>query len=296
MDAPHDRIRVTEQTESWTMSDLFAPNADALVAEIPDGARIAIGKDDYGVAMEATRALIRKRVRNLHIVAVPTSGLQADLLIGAGCVGTVESGGITMGEFGQAPCFVRAVKAGTIRLMDSTCPAIYAGLQAGEKGIPFIPLRGLLGSDIVANRPDFRIIDNPFGENDPIVALPAIVPDVALFHAPMADSAGNVWLGRNAELKLLAHAARRTFVTVERLYEGNLLEDEALGAVTLSSLYVSKIAVVPGGASPLGLPGEYAPDPDQMALYMERAKTDDGFAAYLEEFVLPGGGRAAAAE
>ena len=147
------------------MTDVILPNVDQLAAEVPDGAKIVVFKAEGGsAAMAATHALIRRGVKDLHIVTAPTSGLQADMLIGAGCVATVETSGVTMGEYGQAPCFGRAVRAGTIRVIDSTCPAVYAGLQAGEKGIPFMPLRGLIGSDIVAYRDDYRIIDNPFGD------------------------------------------------------------------------------------------------------------------------------------
>ena len=137
---------------------------DDLAARVPDGAKLAVPRDITGPAMAATRALIRRGVRGLHLVCVPTSGLQADLLIGAGCVATLETSAVTLGEFGPAPRFTAAVKAGAIALKDATCPAIHAGLQAAEKGIPFMPLRGVLGSDLVAHRPDWRVIQNPFAE------------------------------------------------------------------------------------------------------------------------------------
>ncbi len=70
-----------------------------------------------------------------------------------------------------------------------------------------------------------RSIDNPFGNDDPIVLLPAIKPDVALFHAPLADRDGNVWIGRDRELAMMAHAAAKTVVTVEKLHDGNLFDD-----------------------------------------------------------------------
>ena len=79
---------------------------------------------------------------------VPVSGLQTDTLIGAGCIATLESSGVTLSEFGTGPCFTRAIKSGAIRMKDATCPAIYAGLQAAQKGIPFMPLRGIIGSDL----------------------------------------------------------------------------------------------------------------------------------------------------
>src|SRR6266581_2059806 len=82
-------------------------------------------------------------------LAVPTSSLQADLLIGAGCVETIETSAVSLSEFGPAPRFTAAVTAGTIRVKDATCPALHAAFQAAEKGVPFMPLRGLLGSDVL---------------------------------------------------------------------------------------------------------------------------------------------------
>ena len=91
-----------------------------------------------------------------------------------------------------------------------------------------------------------------------IVLLPAIRPDVALFHAPMADRYGNVWVGRQRDLTTLAHASRRTVVTVERIADGNLLDDPVMAAGVLPGFYVEAIAVVENGAWPLSLPGVVA--------------------------------------
>jgi glutaconate CoA-transferase subunit A len=252
---------------------------DELAAHITDGAKLVVGKDDSGVAMAATYALIRRGVKNLHLVTVPVSGLQADMLIGAGCVATLETSGITLGEFGLAPCFTRAVKAGAIRLMDATCPAIYAALQAAQKGLPFMVLRGILETDLLKQRLDWKVIENPFAAGDRIVALPAITPDVALFHAPLADREGNVFIGRQRELLLLAHAARTTLVTAERITGDNLLEDEARSGSVIPALYVTAVAHAPRGAWPLAFGDAYALDAACMTRYVAEAKSDAGFAA-----------------
>lgn len=260
-----------------------------LAAQIPDGAKLVVAKDESGVAMAATRELVRRRVRNLHLVTVPVSGLQADILIGAGCVATVESSGITLSEFGTGPCFMRAIKAGTIRMKDATCPAIYAGLQAAQKGIPFMPLRGIIGSDLLTHRDDWRVIDNPFApdENvaDKIVAIMAIQPDVALFHAPMADRFGNVFIGRQRELMLLAHASRKSLVTVEEVVEGNLLEDDARSGSTIPALYIEAIAHASRGMWPLGYGDAYPIDTAWMRSYAQMARTAEGFEAALAQWL-----------
>jgi len=256
---------------------------DALAKAVPDGAMVAVPPDYSFVAMAATRALIRRGARRLRLLAVPQSGIQSDLLIGAGCVESIECAAVTLGELGPAPRFTAAVLAGTVAIKDSTCPAIHAALQATEKGLPFLPSRGIIGSDLLRVRPDWRVIDNPFPPHDPVVALPALQPDIALFHAPFADRRGNVWIGRRRELVTMAHAARRTLVTVEEVRDIDLMEDETLAAGALPGLYVSAIAEAKNGAWPLGAPGLYEPDEVALRRYAELAASEAGFARYLEE-------------
>lgn len=271
---------------SPTLHTLSLPD---LAAAIPNGATVAIPPDYSGCAMAAVAELIRQGKRNLNLVGVPSGGYQADWLIGAGCVASVEAAAMTLGEQGTPPRFVAALKAGKIRMKDATCPVIHAGLQAAEKGIPFMPLRGIIGSDLLAHRQDWRVIDNPFAEGaavDPIVLLPAIKPDIALFHARAADRDGNVFIGVRRELMLMAHAARRTLVTVERIEDKDFLRDDAYAAGTIPSLYITSVAVVTGGAKPVGLVGEYGPDEAALAAYAKAAQTEAGFAAWLAENVL----------
>jgi len=163
---------------------------------------------------------------------------------------------------------------------------VHSGLQAAEKGVPFMPLRGVLGSDLVAGRPDWKVIQNPLAKDDPIILAPAISPDVALFHARWADRAGNVWLGRRRELATIAHAAKATFVSFEHLREGDMLEDELLAPGVLGSVYVSALAPAARGAWPLGVADEYSIDDAHVMTYAKAAKTREGFRDYLEQWVL----------
>ena len=256
-------------------------SASAIADRIPDGSFVGVPKEDSGAAMAVTLALIRRGARNLRLLTVPVGSLQADLLIGAGCVTEIETSGVSMGEFGFAPRFREAVENGRIAIRDATCPAIYASLQAAEKGVPFMPLRGLLGSDVFANRPDWKVIDNPFGEGDAVAALPPLQPDIALFHARYGDAHGNVWTGAGRECAILAHAAQRTFVTVEELFDGNLMDDDALRPGTIAAVYVDDVALAPGGARPLPLAGCYGRDAECLRAYTIAARTADGFDAWL---------------
>jgi glutaconate CoA-transferase subunit A len=115
--------------------------------------------------------------------------------------------------------------------------------------------------------------------------LPALRPDVVLLHAPMADRAGNIYVGVQREFFAMAHAAAKTVVTVEKLYDGDLLSDPLLAAATLPGFYVEAVAVEPRGAWPLPLPGYYAIDTAHMAEYARLAATAEGFTDYLQRHV-----------
>lgn len=260
---------------------------EQLVAQIPDGASLALPPDYSGCAMAAVRALIREGVADLHIICAPTGSFMADWLIGAGAVRSLEAAAMSLGEHGLPPRFAAALKAGTITMKDSTCPAIHAGLMAAEKAVPFMPLRGIIGSDLLKHRPDWKVIDSPYGKgNDPVVLLPAIRPDVALFHARKADTQGNVWVGVRRELMLMAHAAQSTLVTVEEIVDGDFLADDMMGAGTIPALYLHGIAVVPRGADPIGLQGAYPARHDALAAYAKAAQTDAGFKAWAAEHIF----------
>lgn len=91
--------------------------AATAVAAIPDGASVAIGRPD---PLSLVAELIRLGRRNLHLVGVPTGGHAVEMLIEAGCVRSLESSAVDLGEDGFAPAFRRAAESGTLKLLDST--------------------------------------------------------------------------------------------------------------------------------------------------------------------------------
>lgn len=272
------------------MEALFE-DIDTLVARVVDGATItlpsAFSSDISGASMVATRALIRRAVHGLRVVCVPGGSLQADMLIGARCVTSVETGSMLLYEYGPASRFVEAQREGTIVVRDSTCPAIHASLIAGEKGLPFLPIRGILGSDILAHRNgEWRIIDNPFGEHDPIVLIPALRPDVTLLHVPLADRAGNIWISHRTEFQTLARGANMTLVTFDAFFEGNLLDDRCMAPGVVPAMYVTALSHQPRGAWPLLGGADQPEDAEHMREYAALAKTAEGFNEYLRRYVL----------
>ena len=173
-------------------------------------------------------------------------------------------------------------------MKDATCPALHAAFQAAEKGVPFMPLRGLIGSDVLQHRPDWKVIDNPFGQN----AKP-IRSCCCRRSSPTSRCSTRRWPTATATSGSDASAnwspwrmpPSKTVVTVEKLHDGNLLDDPTLAAGTLPGFYVEAIAVAERGAWPLPLPEHYAWDAEHLKEYARLAATDEGFAEYLDRYV-----------
>ena len=117
--------------------------------------------------------------------------------------------------------------------------------------------------------------------------MPAPAQSVARSTGPLGGRFGQVWVGRRRERITMAHASRHTLVTVEEIYDGDLLGDERMAAGALSALYVGGVALAPKGAWPLALSDHYPIDGGHMEEYTRQAASDEGFAAYLADHVLP---------
>lgn len=265
---------------------MISHSPEKIAAAIPDGARLMLNKGEVAeTPMAVIVELIRRQARDLHIYtlptcAVPVAGMMVDMMIGAGCVKSIETSGVSFGELGAAPRFTEAVKTGRLSVVDATCPAIYAATQAGGKAQPFTTLRGLIGSDVEKQRPDYKTITNPFDPNDPVVVIKSINPDVTVFHAPLVDRDGNIWVGRQRDLIYAAHASEEVYVTVEDIYDGSFFDDEKWAAGVLPSFYINGIAHVPNGAWPMKNGG--GAHLDVVRAYQSAAKTQDGFDTWLE--------------
>jgi glutaconate CoA-transferase, subunit A len=162
---------------------------------------------------------------------------------------------------------------------------MYSMVQAGSMGAPFVAVRGLLGSDILEHRKDLRVIDNPFQAEEPVVVAQPIRPDIAVFHVARADRFGNaLTLGERRDDLMLARAARRVVVTAEQIVERKIKPVDA--GTFLPAVDVDQVVHVPGGAHPAGCGGRYERDMTHIREYMEAAKEESMFNAYLKRYVF----------
>jgi glutaconate CoA-transferase, subunit A len=214
-----------------------------LAAEVPDGATVGIGRFS---PLALVRELIALGRRDLHVVGVPVGELAVDMLIGAGAVRSIETSGVDLGEHGLAPQFTKAVEEGRLRVIDSSCPALLMALQAGASGVSFTPVPGLLGTDLLTRRTDWKVSDDPFRAGAKVVLVPAIAPDFALVHALRADPRGNAVTGTKHDDRLLIQAARRVLMTVEEITP-DALESLQPDEQVIPSAFIDLVAEAPGG-------------------------------------------------
>jgi len=150
-------------------------------------------------------------------------------------------------------------------------------------GVPYVPIVGLVGTDLLKRRDDMIIAVDPFDGKTKSVVAKALRPDVAVFHAQAADRQGNVSCGYEADVVILAEASKHVIVTAERIVD-RLPEKEAKGAF-IPAIHVDALVHAPFGAHPGGCAGIYAPDKVHMREYVIASKDDASFEAYLRKYV-----------
>jgi glutaconate CoA-transferase subunit A len=156
-------------------------------------------------------------------------------------------------------------------------------IQAGSMGVPYIPVIGLAGTDLLRNREDMRVLPDPFDPARHTIVARAYRPDACLLHALRADRAGNVELGRANDDVLLAEASRRVIVTVEEIVER--VERREEGGF-LPGILVDAVVEAPFGAHPGACLGRYPVDEGHLRHYLAAARGDESFTHYLESTVF----------
>lgn len=254
------------------------------VALVTDGALVALGGGLCArLPMAGVRELIRQRRTGLHLVGSAHS-IDVDLLVAAGAVRRCEESYVGFEQdLGLAPAYRRAAETGTIEVAESCCATILAQLRAAEMGVPFLPVRGVRGSDIVSLHPEYAEITCPFtGER--MVAVPPLRPDVALLHAPAGDRYGNLHLEQPYVLdERFASASRMVIATVDEVVS---TEEVTAAGVTIPAHLVAAVAEVPFGAHPSSCYPRYAYDRDHLRDYVTAAQSGPGdVEKYLDTYV-----------
>lgn len=270
------------------MSDTLLTMSEAISRYVPDGASVAMSLAlEPLIPFAAGHEIIRQGKRDLTLIG-PISDILFDELIGAGCVARVIAAWVGNVSEGLGYNYRRAVERGQprpITVEDHSNYSIALSLQAAALGVPYIPMRSLLGSDIARDHPTIRPAPSPF-DGTPTLLVPALQPDVAIIHVQRADAEGraHVWGGLGV-CEEAALSAKGVIYTAEEIVPSDVILSDP-NRVLAPAMKTLAVVHVPGGAHPSPVQGYYNRDHAAYAEYHARSRTPDDFAAWLHEWVL----------
>lgn len=234
------------------------------------------------IPFAAGHALMRQKRSGLELIG-PISDMLFDQLIGAGCVRRIAAAWVGNVSAGLGHNYRRAVELGIpnpLELEEHSNFSVGLALLAAGMGVPYLPTRTLLGSDLLPR--NARLVKTEGG----LVHVGAIEPDVAILHVQRADVEGHAhcWgnLGITREAGL---ASRNVILTAEEIVPAEVILSDP-NRILLPPHRVTAVVHVPGGAHPSPVQGYYARDHAYYTEYHQATRQREGFEAWLDEWVL----------
>jgi glutaconate CoA-transferase subunit A len=261
---------------------------DAIARWVPDGSSVVMSAAlEALIPFAAGHEIVRQRKRDLTLVA-PISDMLFDQLIGAGCAATVMAAWVGNVSAGLGHNYRRAAEQRLprpIRTADHSNFSISLALLAGGMGVPYLPTRTLLGTDIVRTNPSFKQEISPFSD-ERLVLVPALVPDVSILHVQRADEEGHAhaWgnLGVSREALM---AARSTILLAEEIVPREVITSDP-NRILGPAHKVAAVVHEPGGAHPAPVQGYYNRDHDFFHTYHRATRTREGWEAWQNEWIF----------
>lgn len=264
----------------------------AIADYVPDGSSVALGLQmEQMIPFAAGHEIIRQRKRDLRLIG-PISDVLFDQLIGAGCVKDVVAAWVGNVMMGSAYNFRRATEQenpGTpgekLKVFNMTNFCISLALQAGAMGVPFLPTRTAMGSDVPKGNHFFYQIISPFEPKETLLAVRAIQPDVTIVHVQRADKNGNAHCWANFGVMLEGvRAAKKVIVSAEEIVPEDVIASDPNRTV-IPGFLVSAVVHSPYGAHPSPVQGYYKRDDAFFQRYHAETKTQADFNDWAERWI-----------
>jgi glutaconate CoA-transferase subunit A len=252
---------------------------EAISGYVESGSLLFIGGMQHGEPFAAVHEILRQKIDKLTIVSCLTTS--TSLLIGEGRVERMLTGYYHQ-EISRSLWLTRAKNLGKYPVFQEYSHyGIAAALHAGQMGIPYMPVRSMVGSDMLKYNPNIKIIDDPF-TGGKIGAVKAIVPDVGILHTQRCDAEGNAqrWgtLGVDAEG---INASRTVIITTEKIVDSDVIHRDPNRTI-IPGYRVAAVVEQPWGAHPMHLAGCYSGDWPQL---LSELGSDDKYDNFMETLV-----------
>ena len=266
--------------------------ADAIQNFVGNGDFLFIGGYVCRPPFAAIHEIIRQKKRDLTITRSNAAD-DFDMLIGAGCVKRFIATFISLGLYGLARCYRRSIEQGIphkIEVEEYTNLSLPLMLMAGALGMPFVPVKDMVGTDLMNIKSfmgdnKYKMIESPF-DGSPVLLVPALRPDLAIIHVQQADEDGNAQMwGIGGDCKWGANAAKKVIVSCERIVSRETVGKDPSRTI-VPSFKVVAVTEEPFGAHPGYTPGFYDMDLSYGYLYKEASNTVEGFQTFMDEWVF----------
>jgi glutaconate CoA-transferase subunit A len=257
-----------------------------VVRELRDGMTIGIGGwGSRRKPMSLVRAIARSPLKDLTIVSY--GGPDVGLLCATGQVKKVVYGFVSLDSIPLEPHFRAAREGGKIEILELDEGMLQWGLYAASLRLPFLPTRAGLGSDVVRMQPALRLVKSPYDDGEELVAVPALPLDVALVHMNRADARGNAqYLGPDPYFDdLFCGAAKRRFVSCEKIVPSEELAAAGLATLLLSRMLVDGVVEAPMGAHFTTCEPDYGRDEGFQREYAASAASPEAWSAFRAKYV-----------
>ncbi|HZI89742.1 MAG TPA: CoA-transferase [Candidatus Polarisedimenticolia bacterium] len=266
--------------------DKLLPLSEAVARFVRPGDSVALGTClEQMIPFAATREIIRRGIGELTLIG-PVSDICFDQLIAAGLAKRVAAAWVGNVMMGLAYGFRRAVERGeprSLEVVEFSNFTLALALHAAAIGSPYIPTRSALGSDIVGRNPWLSTIVDDHG--NPLLAVKALQPDVAIVHVQRADPHGNAILWGSLGITFDAvRAARAVIVTAEEIVPPEQIRRDP-NRVVVPALTVAAVCEARWGAHPSPVQGYYRRDHEAYAAYHRVTKSAEGYDAWRAEWV-----------
>jgi glutaconate CoA-transferase, subunit A len=262
------------------------PLSESIAQHVRDGQSVALEGFTHLIPFAAGHEIIRQGRRSLHLLRM-TPDLIYDQMIGMGCAARLTfswGGNPGVGSLHRLRDAIERQWPQPLAVTERTHAEMGVAYQAGASGLPCGLLRHYAATDLDRSRDaPAAMLNCPFS-GEPLLAVPALNPDVTILHAQQADREGNVLVrGILGAAREAALAARCLLVTVEAQVE---CLDAPMNACVLPHWLIAAVSLVPGGAHPSYAAGCYARDNrfylEWDAISRERAR----FQQWMREYVL----------
>jgi glutaconate CoA-transferase, subunit A len=257
------------------------------VSFVHDGDSVGVGGSTMSrTPMGLIWGLIRAKRKKLSISRCIVSS-DGDLLFGSGASDHMTTSWFSQGIlWGVSKVMRHYVETGKASFDEWSHMALGMRFRAGAMGIPFMPIRSMLGSDVLRRRPEAKELDCPF-TGEKLLLVPALNPDVTLIHVQRCDPYGNAQIDGLPFMDVdLAMAANRVILTTERIISNDQIR-RAPDHTKIPFFTVDAVVELPFGCAPHECYGVYEPMMRHMELYVELVnKTPiQGMQDYLDRFV-----------